>query len=71
MPFHQNIFASAQDMYASGEGKRQFLKNLIDGFSKFFAEFESCIAQCEDAISKNEEYEENDGDLASNLGKLE
>jgi len=68
MTGHKRIFIDAPDLYASEEPREEFLEKLTDGFSNFFVDFHSCLTRCQNAISVRDEFEENDGDLASNLG---
>ena len=42
----------------------------MNGFADVFADIQSCLAECQKPFSTKEEFEENDGDLASNLGEL-
>ena len=48
----------------------ELLKKLMSGFADVFGDIESCLAECQNPVSTKEEFEENDGDLASNLGEL-
>jgi hypothetical protein len=45
------------------------LKMLIQGLEDFFLKMESCRENCQKAIDRNEEFDVEDGDLASNIGK--
>lgn len=65
---HHEVFLAAPELYSSGGRREEFLEKLGDGFSNFFADFESCLTKCQDAIGIHDEFDENDGDLASNLG---
>ena len=66
---HHKVFLAAPELYSSGGRREEFLEKLGDGFSNFFADFESCLTKCQDAIGIHDEFDENDGDLASNLGE--
>ena len=68
MSEHQKVFVAASELYASGAKKEHILKKFSKGFLDFFGNFEYCLNRCQKAISIQDEYEEIDGDLASNLG---
>ena len=67
---HADIFKSAPVSYSRKADKVDLLKELIDGFDDLFADLGSCSAGCQNPVNTMEEFEEDDGDMASNIGGL-
>ena len=67
---HIEVFASAPTIYTSSDNKADLLGKLHHGFLDFLGDMDSCVAGCQSPINKEEEFDVDDGDLASNLGRL-
>jgi len=65
---HIEVFASAPTIYTSSDNKADLLGKLHHGFLDFLGDMDSCVAGCQSPINKEEEFDVDDGDLASNLG---
>ena len=67
--FHVDVFKSAPAMYARSADKEHLLDRLLSGFDNVFGDLNSCLAGCQKPVDKRAEFEEDDGDLASNFGE--
>ena len=65
---HAEIFRSAPVLYSRKADKVDLLKELIDGFDDLFVDLGLCLAGCQNPVNKMEEFEDDDGDMASNIG---
>ena len=68
MTLHADIFKSAPTMYSRGMDKTELLHKLLGGFDDLCNDMELCLAGCQKPVNTMEEFEDSDGDLASNMG---
>ena len=69
MSFHVDVLKSAPDLYARSDDKEQLLGRLLGGLDDLLDDLDSCLTGCQKPVDISAEFEEDDGDLTSNLGE--